>query len=406
MKKKFIDLFSGAGGMSCGLEMAGFQCLLAVDFDQTAIETFQLNHQSSDSIVGDLRDISVETIKQAVANQKIDLVCGGPPCQGFSTIGQNNHKDQRNFLFWDFLRIIKGVSPDYIVMENVTGLLSRKNEKTLKIILKSFAQLGYRVDIKVLSAHHYGVPEKRRRTILLANRFQVKNLYPQILFADPDEEKNIPLPRTVGWAFEHLVFHNEQVFNHNLEKAKITNPLEKKRLSYIPEGGSIRYEKDQKKYLPPELWFDVDWDQLLERRFREAKLRRLDRKACAGTINTSRTTFYHPTEDRYLTAREAAAIQSFPANFVFCGTVTQQWRQIGNAVPPLMAKAIGEAILQLDQEKESMEKAINFPEIDSVRSRAFTYRKQKNETSKSVQLELLSTRQDQISFSHFNIFCP
>ena len=154
------------------------------------------------------------------------------------------------------------------------------------------------------------------------------------------------------------------------------------------------------------MWFDVDWDQLLERRFREAKLRRLDRKACAGTINTSRTTFYHPTEDRYLTAREAAAIQSFPANFVFCGTVTQQWRQIGNAVPPLMAKAIGEAILQLDQEKESMEKAINFPEIDSVRSRAFTYRKQKNETSKSVQLELLSTRQDQISFSHFNIFCP
>ncbi|NBD15547.1 MAG: DNA (cytosine-5-)-methyltransferase [Cyanobacteria bacterium] len=389
MNKKFIDLFSGAGGMSCGLEMAGFQCLLGVDHDAIAIETFQINHQNAKTIIGDLREISIEKIQEAVGYQKIDLICGGPPCQGFSTIGQNNHQDQRNFLFWDFLRIIKSLCPDYVIMENVTGLLSRRNEPTLKVILDSFTKIGYRVDIKVLSAHHYGVPEKRRRTILLANRFQVTNLYPEILFTDSEEgEDNLSLPRTVDWAFNHLKTDNNQILNHDLEKAQITNSLEKKRLSYIPEGGSIRYEKDQKAYLPPELWFDIDWDKLLERRFREAKLRRLDRAACAGTINTSRTTFYHPTEDRYLTAREAAAIQSFPANYVFCGTVTQQWRQIGNAVPPLMAKAIGQAILQLDQEKENMEKAIDFPKIDSVRANAFTYRKPKNETSQLVQLEL------------------
>ena len=382
MKKKFIDFFSGAGGMSCGLEMAGFECLLGIDFDPIAIQTFQLNHKNAGTIVGNLREISVETIQQTVGEQKVDLVCGGPPCQGFSTIGQNNHQDQRNFLFWDFLRMIKSLKPDYVIMENVTGLLSRKNEATLKVILESFTKIGYQVDIKVLSAHHYGVPEKRRRTILLGNRFQVKNLYPEILFSDEEEA------RTVAWAFEHLITDQGQVFNHDIEQAQITNSLEKQRLSYIPEGGSVRYEKDQKKYLPPELWFDINWDQLLERRFREAKLRRLDRATSAGTINTSRTTYYHPTENRYLTAREAAAIQSFPANFIFCGTVTQQWRQIGNAVPPLMAKAIGKAILNLDQQKENMETTIEIPKIDEIRAEAFTYRKPKQKKSSSLQLEL------------------
>jgi len=388
MRKKFIDLFSGAGGMSCGLEIAGFECLLGVDYDATAIETFQLNHKTAKTIVGDLKEISVERIQEAVGNQKIDLVCGGPPCQGFSTIGQNNHKDQRNFLFWEFLRVIKSLTPDYVIMENVTGLLSRKNEATLQVILESFTEIGYRVDIQVLSAHHYGVPEKRRRTILLANCFGVKNLYPEIVFADAEENQNVPLSRTVDWAFHNLMSSGNQVFNHDLEQAQIKNSLEKERLSYIPEGRSVRYEKDQKNYLPPELWFDINWDSLLERRFREAKLRRLYRYACAGTINTSRTTYYHPTENRYLTVREAAAIQTFPADFVFCGTVTQQWRQIGNAVPPLMAKAIGEAILYLDQQKETMEKMIECPQLDNIRAKAFTYRKPNQKKSDCVQLKL------------------
>ena len=238
MKKKFIDLFSGAGGMSCGLEMAGFQCLLGVDYDATAIETFQLNHQKANTITGDLREISLETIQEAVGYEKIDLICGGPPCQGFSTIGQNNHQDQRNFLFGDFLRIIEGLSPDYVIMENVTGLLSRRNESTLKVILDSFRKLGYRVDVKVLSAHHYGVPEKRRRSILLANRFQVQNLYPEIVFTDPEEEeKGSSLPTTVAWAFEHLKTDDNQVFNHDLEKAQIANPLEKKTFKLYPRRG-------------------------------------------------------------------------------------------------------------------------------------------------------------------------
>lgn len=388
MEKLFIDLFSGAGGLSCGLEMAGFKCLLGIDRDKAAIDTFKLNHKHAQAIAGDLREISTKQIKEILENQKIDLICGGPPCQGFSTIGQNNQEDERNFLFWEFARLVEDLQPDYLLMENVTGLLARKNEKTLNTIIKCFTDLGYTLDVKVLSAHHYGVPEKRRRTILLGNKFSVINIYPQQLFKDSEKEcSNLPLPRSVGWAFTNLCKVNGEAFNHNLDSAQIPNELEKKRLSYIPEGKSVRYEKDQLTYLPKELWFNIDWKNLHEERFREAKLNRLDRNSCSGTINTNRTSYYHPTENRYLTAREAAAIQSFPPNYIFCGTLTQQWRQIGNAVPPLLAKAIGESILKLDRHKNLMKKTISIQDISSIRATAFSYKENVNEPS-YIQLKL------------------
>jgi len=387
MKKTFIDLFSGAGGMSCGLEMAGLQCLLGVDQDKTAIETFKLNHKQAQAIAGDIRTISTEQINDIIQNQNIDIICGGPPCQGFSTIGSNNKEDTRNFLFWEFLRVVEAFDPDYILMENVTGILAKKNEKTLQLIIKCFTELGYTIDIRVLSAHHYGVPEKRRRTIVLGNKFGVANIYPEQLFKNSDEYSNLPSPRTVGWAFKNLCEVNGEAFNHDIEMAQISNELEKQRIRYIPEGKSVRYEKDQLAYLPQELWFDIDWKNLHEERFREAKLNRLNSNTCSGTINTNRTTYYHPTEERYLTAREAAAIQSFPPDYIFCGTLTQQWRQIGNAVPPLLAKVIGEAILKLDRRKDIMEKTFSIQDISSVRATAFSYKEKINEPQ-SIQLKL------------------
>ncbi len=134
MTKSFIDLFSGAGGMSCGLEMAGFQCLLGVDRDREAIETFKYNHKNSQTIFGDIREISIDRIQEIIKYQKVDLICGGPPCQGFSTIGQNDGQDERNFLFLEFIRIVEALKPDYIIMENVTGLLAKKNENVLREI--------------------------------------------------------------------------------------------------------------------------------------------------------------------------------------------------------------------------------------------------------------------------------
>ncbi len=385
MKKTFIDLFSGAGGMSCGLEMAGWKCLLGIDHDQAAIATFKHNHKQAQDFAGDIREISVEQIQSSIDYKKVDLICGGPPCQGFSTIGQNNHQDERNFLFFEFLRIVEALKPDYIIVENVTGLLSKRNENVLKEIIKSFTDLGYTIDVKVLSAHHYGVPEKRRRTIFLGNRFGVKNIYPDKIFRDSEENcQDLPLPRNVGWAFDNLLESNGEILNHDLKRSQISNDLERERISYIPEGKSVRYEKDQLAYLPKSLWFDVDWQSIHEERFREAKLNRLDRQDCANTINTSRTTYYHPTENRYLTAREAAAIQSFPPDYFFCGTLTQQWRQIGNAVPPILAKAIGESILCLNSIKNNMEKTKSIEDIQVIRAKAFSYKETSFNKSKKL----------------------
>ncbi|MCA6574365.1 MAG: DNA cytosine methyltransferase [Pseudanabaena sp. M57BS1SP1A06MG] len=392
MKKTFIDLFSGAGGMSCGLEMAGWHCLLGIDHDRAAIETFQHNHPQAKAIAGDIREISNQQIQEITHHQKVDLICGGPPCQGFSTIGQNDHLDERNFLFLEFLRIVEALEPDYIIVENVTGLLSKRNESVLKSIIKSFTDLGYTIDVKVLSAHHYGVPEKRRRTIFLGNRFGVRNIYPDKIFKDSDQDlQDLPLPRTVGWAFDNLLESNGEILNHDIKRSQIANDLERERISHIPEGKSIRYEKDQLAYLPKNLWFDVDWSSIHEERFREAKLNRLDRDDCANTINTSRTTYYHPVENRYLTAREAAAIQSFPSNYFFCGTLTQQWRQIGNAVPPLLAKAIGESILMLDSTKNNMEITTSIEDIQSIRAKAFSYKE--NAFNKSKKLDKVKSTQ-------------
>jgi len=386
MEKTFIDLFSGAGGMSCGLEMAGWHCLLGVDHDHTAIETFQHNHPKAKAIAGDIREISNQQIQDIISYQKVDLICGGPPCQGFSTIGQNDHQDERNFLFLEFLRIVEALKPEYIIVENVTGLLSKRNESVLKAIIKSFTDLGYTIDVKVLSAHHYGVPEKRRRTIFLGNRFGVRNIYPDKIFKDSDQDvQDLPLPRNVGWAFDNLLKLNGEILNHDIKRSQIANDLERERISHVPEGKSVRYEKDQLAYLPESLWFDVDWSSIHEERFREAKLNRLDFYNCANTINTSRTTYYHPVENRYLTAREAAAIQSFPANYFFCGTITQQWRQIGNAVPPLLARAIGESILDLDSRKSNMEETKSIDDIQAIRSKAFSYKE--NTFNKSKQID-------------------
>lgn len=387
--KTVIDLFSGAGGMSCGLEMAGFECLLGVDFDKAAIQTFQANHPKAKTICGDLLEISTSEIRELISDRNVDLICGGPPCQGFSTIGANDRNDKRNFLFREFLRVVDDLKPDYIIVENVTGLLSKNNEDTLKAILGSFIDLGYAIDVRVLSAHHYGVPEKRRRTIFLGNRFGVKNIYPELQFQDNETDLQFLTPaRTVGWAFENLLSDNGEFHNHDIEKAQISNPLERRRIRHIPEGKEIRYERDQKAYLPPELWFDVDWKNLREERFREAKLKRLDRDRCSHTINTSRTTYYHPTEDRYLTPREAAAIQSFPPYFLFHGTPTQQWRQIGNAVPPLLAKALGEAILKLDNCRQECDRIDEIRDIKEIRAQAFNYKNNESKSQEFVQLSL------------------
>ena len=363
----FIDLFSGAGGLSCGLEMAGFKCAFAVDNNEKAIETFQQNHKNVPTYVDDISKLRGHVLKKIIGGKKISLVCGGPPCQGMSTVGEGIPDDPRNFLFLQFVRIVKAVKPDFVLMENVTGLLGKKNEKILHGILNEFKKIGYIMHVKVLSSENYGVAQKRRRPIFIGNRKGYETSFPKPTHGPNGNLKKLV---TVGEKFANLS-HYGKIHNHDLESAQISKEIIRQRIKEIPEGKGIRYEEDEKAFLPKRLWLGVDWKTIGEGRLREEQYHRLGNDEVSPTIMTSRHTYFHPTETRYLTCREAAAIQSFPNKYKFEGTVSQQWRQIGNAVPPLLGKAVGLQILKMLREKK---KATTL-ESKVIRQNAFDYEK-------------------------------
>jgi len=374
MSFNFIDLFCGAGGLSNGLSRAGMNCLVGIDFLKPAIETFNKNHKNSIGICGDIKEIETSEIKKLIKNRKVHLVCGGPPCQGFSTVGKNEAEDSKNHLFMQYVKFVEDFKPNYILIENVTGLLSKNNINTLISIINVFDKLGYYLDLRVLDAHHYGVPQVRRRVIMIGNNQNIENVYPEKEFNNPGENnKNYKPTRTVQWAFQNLTSYRKKFYNHDLESSIIKKEVDKKRIKHIPEGRSIRYESDQEELLPRDLWFENDWQKMNENRFREAKLVRLNREMPSTTIVTNGSGYYHPTEDRYLTIREAAAVQSFPANYVFSGTRSSIWTQIGNAVPPLMAKSIGESILMMHKNRKKKVKLERNRDIHLMRSIAFKY---------------------------------
>jgi DNA (cytosine-5)-methyltransferase 1 len=375
-KLNFIDVFAGAGGLSCGMEMAGMRCLLGVDHDKHAMATFARNHKHAEVYCGDITKLTKKKLFDLIGKNKIHAVVGGPPCQGFSTVGTGDPKDQRNSLFLQFVRIVKLTKPEFVVMENVTGLLAKKNEKTLQAIFKRFSSLGYHMGVQVMSAEKYGVPEKRRRTIIIGSKINEEPVFPKPSH-DVIMAKTYRPPCTVGDALKSLKTKKGELFNHDLEMAKVSDPLDQKRLKKIPEGQGIRYEKDEKKFLPPKLRLGVDWKNMREGRFRQTKYYRLDRQKPSPTIMTHRHSYYHPVEPRFLTQREAAALQSFPNDFVFEGPLSAQWRQIGNAVPPLLGKAIGKALLNMHKKGEikakTKKKGKVETDIHSIRGKAFVY---------------------------------
>jgi len=388
-KINFIDLFCGAGGLSKGLIKAGMNCLVGIDHLKPAIETFTANHPKSISICDDLRTIKTNEVKKLIGKQKVHLICGGPPCQGFSTIGPGNKDDSRNHLFLEFVRFVKDFKPNVVLIENVTGLLAKKNIETLESIFLCFEKLGYHLSIKVLSAEEYGVAQIRRRVCIIGNNLKTENLFPIPKYGTQDNSKKLQVPRNVKWAFENLLKHKDNFHNHDKDAAYIKKNIEKERIGHVPEGKYIRYERDEKKYLPKELWFDHDWNKISEKRFREARYYRLNRKKPSPTIVTGSRMYYHPTEDRYLTVREAAAIQSFPANFKFYGSIGRQWTQIGNAVPPVLGYEIGKAILKMFKGKKVKVKKRTRNQLEIIRSTAFKYvYKRSSSNFKKNQLEL------------------
>ena len=266
--------------------------------------------------------------------------------------------------------MVKILEPKFVILENVTGLLGAKNENILQGILDEFRKMGYDLNPKVLPAHHFGVAQRRRRTIFIGNNQGLLNVHP-----DPVYEfghSHLLAPKTVGEVFKRLADKAGVVHNHDVQFAAIKNELDRQRIALVPEGKSIRYQEDEESYLPKKLRLGVDWSTIAEHRLRQEKYKRLDRKLPSQTIMTDSHTYFHPVQDRYLTVREAAAIQSFPNDFVFYGPLTQQWRQVGNAVPPLLAKAVGEAILAMVAHSKPAGRQLL--SISQIRKFAFDYK--------------------------------
>jgi len=332
---KYLDLFAGCGGLSCGLQMAGLKPLGGFDLDPVAVQTYGLNHPESAAVAADIAKLQASDILDVIGGVQPDLICGGPPCQGFSTLGKNDANDPRNALLQVFARVVADFKPDRILVENVPGLMSPRHRATLMAFLEELRDIGYSSDVRSLNAVDYGVPQRRRRTIISGNRIGAPNPFPEPCAGIA----------TVGDAFERGIYKTDGTATDH-DPRLIADELDRERLRYVPEGGQIRYERDEERMsMPRHLRYPVNWLDLPENRFREAKLHRLHRGQPSNTINTRRNTYCHPVENRHLTLREAAAIQTFPPEYEFRGSLTQKWRQVGNAVPPLLARAIGLALL-------------------------------------------------------------
>lgn len=311
---KFIDLFSGAGGLSCGLVMAGFTPVASVEIMPEAVETYKYNFvkQKGFNENVETRDIRTQEVKnelyKSIGNQHIDLIVGGFPCQGFSMAGNRVIADPRNSLYLEMLDIVKNIKPDYVVMENVEGLRSMLDGKVETQIINDYKEIGYEINVTTLNAADYGVPQVRKRVIFIGNRIGNKNYHPMPLY-NPSEYK------TLGSAInKYMNIAEDKKINHVFTRH--TDEM-KERLLSVPEGESLF-----KNY--SDSWKKSPWDK----------------PSCTIKENHGAVNI-HPKLPRVLTAREIAAIQTFPDDFIFQGAKKWQLVQIGNAVPPLLGKAIG-----------------------------------------------------------------
>ncbi len=309
----FIDLFSGAGGMSLGMEQAGFNSLISVEMVDIACETFKYNFPNCKLFHGDIHDFSATDLLKELGTPEVELIVGGPPCQGFSVAGKRDPKDHRNSLFEEYVRVVEEVRPWYFVMENVPGLLTMANGKFKNMIINRFSEIGYKnVSIAVLEAAEYGIPQFRSRVIFIGNRFNLPNPYPKPIL---DAGEYIPIEE----AFEGLPDW-ERIPKKNHEWTKHSKKT-MERISKVAPGGSL-YDS-----------------------FIDAYKRQYPGIPSMTVKENHGGTHIHPSLNRCISAREMARLQSFPDEFFFKGSMKKAMWQIGNAVPPKLARSIGYGLI-------------------------------------------------------------
>lgn len=313
----FIDLFTGAGGLSCGLTMAGFRPVGSVEILESAVKTYRRNFSINKGFgeTVESRDIREESVKQAlidkVENKHIHLIAGGFPCQGFSMAGNRIVDDERNSLYREMLNIVSRIKPDFVLMENVEGLRSMLGGQVEQKIVSDYKEIGYEINVTVLNAADYGVPQTRKRVIFIGNRIGLKNFHPKPILT-PAKYKTVK-----DGIEKFLNIPEDKSINH--EFTRHTKEMVE-RLAKIPEGKSLYANYS-------DAWKKVFWNKPSP-----------TVKENHGGVNV------HPILPRVMTPRELAALQSFPDDFIFEGNKKWQLVQIGNAVPPLLGKAIGLAI--------------------------------------------------------------
>lgn len=336
MKKNkpfFIDLFTGAGGLYRGFKEAGYEHLFSVEVWEPAIKTLKKNYPDINLYEGDIRQLDAETIMSLLNGHECDVICGGPPCQGFSTIGKRLAKDPRNELVFEFIRIVNTIKPKIFLMENVRGLLSSNNGEMRDIIINEFKEIGYSNTIaQVLCAADYGVPQKRNRVFFLGVRDDII-LDKELVF--PHKSESIV---TVGDAIMDLMGKENNFPNHIPMKH---NETVTERIKLIPEGGGI-----PKEGLPDEVAYGSRSDYANNKLKNFSHVyKRLDRSKPATTMVPGHNAFpLHPVANRSLTVREAARIQSFPDDVIFEGSRQEQCIQVGNAVPVHLAEILAAKI--------------------------------------------------------------
>lgn len=313
----FVDLFCGAGGLSKGLEMSGMDGVCGLDWFDEAGQTYRRNFNhpfvNGDIKLKEKKEEFYRTVAGRLAGRKLNVVAGGFPCQGFSMAGNRIEDDPRNSLYREMLEIVNTLQPEFVICENVKGLRSMLGGKVEQKIIDDYAAIGYQMNVATLCAADYYTPQKRERVIFIGNRLGVKNYHPKPLISPADYV-------TTGVAIADLMSHpDDPGFNHVTTKHK---PEMTRRLAALAEGESL-YEGYS------DAWKKCPWNQ----------------PSCTikenhGGVNV------HPKLPRVLTAREMARLQSFPDDFIFMGNKSKQLVQIGNAVSPLLGKAVGLAVLK------------------------------------------------------------
>ena len=348
MKPTVIDLFAGVGGLSLGFEMAGFEVALANEYDPSIAEAYKKNRPGTKMIVEDITKLPVEETFGPYEG-KVTVVIGGPPCQGFSQKGMRKSiNDPRNFLFRYYFEVVENVKPEYFVIENVPNLLTTENGYFKDEIVELFSGIGYAVSCGVLCAADFGVPQDRHRTCIMGK-------------LGADEPIELPKPNgthtTIWDAISDLSYlesgEGAEEQGYRYEPQSDYQKLLRDGSSELCNHIATRHSKvtlERLKMIAPECGKEMLPEEHHTKSIYSGTWCRMKKDGIAKTITTRYDTpssgeFTHPYLDRAITTREAARIQSFPDTFHFYGSKSSQMKQVGNAVPPLLGKAIAERIL-------------------------------------------------------------